>query len=247
MAVSLTGDLGLWAYLKRMWSFANYGSDSGAPNYPIVKNNESVLAINAAGTGTVALIKASAADAVTIPGAVSATGAITPSAGIVPSAGSYAGPWAANYGPVAATSGTSTQGVANKQWISSLFIPANVTLTGLAFLIGTTGGTDKAIVALYDNAGNLVANSTTASSGTTVGTAANLQAIDFTATYAAVGPARYWASVQTNGTAAYIRTIPAFCSLGPVTSKTNASAVPAATITPVTTFTADVGPVCIPY
>ncbi len=148
---------------------------------------------------------------------------------------------------VAATSGTSTQGVANKQWISSLFIPANVTLTGLAFLIGTTGGTDKAIVSLYNNAGTLVANSTTASSGTTVGTAANLQSLDFTATYAAVGPARYWAAVQTNGTAAYVRTIPAYCSLGPTTSQTNASAVPAATITPVTTFTADIGPVIIGY
>lgn len=233
--VSLTGVLDLWAYLKRMWQYSNYGSDTGAPNYPIVKNNESVLAVNAAGTGTVSLIKADASNNVVFP------------SGVAPSAGSYAGPWAANYGPVAATSGTSTQGVANKQWISSLFIPANVTLTGLAFLIGTTGGTDKAIVSLYDNAGNLVANSTTASGGTTVGTAANLQSLDFTSTYAAVGPAKYWASVQTNGTTAFVRTIPAHCSLGPTTSQTNASAVPKATITPVTTFTADVGPVIIGY
>ena len=68
MAVTLTGDLGLWAYLKRMWSYANYGQSSGAPNYPIVKNNESVLAINAAGTGTVELIKADATDTVVLTG-----------------------------------------------------------------------------------------------------------------------------------------------------------------------------------
>lgn len=241
MAVSLTGDLGLWAFLKRMWSYCNYGSDSGAPNYPIVKNNESVLSVNAAGTGTVALIKADGSNVVTIPGAV------TPSAGITPAAGSFAGHWGANFGPTSATVGTSTQGVANKQWISPLWIPANVTLTGLAYLIGTTGGTDKAIVSLYNNAGTLVANSTTAGGGTTVGTAANLQSLDFTATYAAVGPARYFAAVQTNGTTAFIRTVPAFCSLGPVGSQTNASAVPAATITPPTSFVADTGPIIAAY
>ena len=39
---------------------------------------------------------------------------------------------------------------------------------------------------MYNAAGTLVANSTVAGGGTTVGTAANFQALAFTSTYAAV-------------------------------------------------------------
>ena len=66
MPITLTGELSLWTHLKRMYEFVKYGTDNGAPNYPLVKNNESVLAVNAAGTGTVGLIKASATDVPTI-------------------------------------------------------------------------------------------------------------------------------------------------------------------------------------
>ncbi len=258
--IASTGKERSWlAVLRRVTDSCWHGTTNNAEIAPLALNNESITAVNAAGTGTVALIKADASDVVTLPGAPTITGALTlsstlsvagtttPTGGVVPVAGKPTPLWGAGFAPVVATSGTSTQGIANQQWISPLWVPANVTLTGLAFLIGTTGGTDKAIVSLYNNAGTLVANSTTASSGTTVGTAANLQSLDFTSTYAAVGPARYWAAVQTNGTAAYIMTIPAQTSVALVGTKSNTVAVPGATITVPTSFTAATGPIIGAY
>ncbi len=241
--IASTGKERNWvAVARRVIDACWFGQSNSAEQAPLALNNESILAVNAAGTGTVALIKASAGDVVTLPGATK------PSAGIVPAAGSDPGTWGGRFAPVAATSGTSTQGIANQQWIAPIWVPANVTLTGLAYLIATTGGTDKAIVSLYNNAGTLVANSTTSGGGTTVGTAANIQSLAFTSAYAAIGPARYWAAVQTNGTTAFIRTIPANVSVALVGTATNGTvSTPAATITVPTSFIADTGPVICAY
>jgi hypothetical protein len=73
-------------------------------------------------------------------------------------------------------------------------------LTGLAPHVGTTGGTDKWIVGLYDNGGNLLASS--AAAGLTVGSAYAWQATAFTVPYYAVGPAQYYGCFTTNGTTA---------------------------------------------
>lgn len=233
--IASTGKERSWvAALRRVIDSAWFGTSNNAEQVPLALNNESILAVNAAGTGTVEVIKVNASDQVVMPVGITPTGAPGPI-------------WGANYAPIAATSGTSVQGIANQQWITSVWVPANVTLTGLAFLIGTTGGTDKAIVSLYNNAGTLVANSTTASSGTTVGTAANIQSLAFTTAYAAVGPARYWAAVQTNGTAAYIRCVPAQTSVALGAIKTNTVAVPGATITVPSSFVADSLPVISAY
>jgi hypothetical protein len=67
------------------------------------------------------------------------------------------------------STGTNTTVTANRAYVGQLNIPNRVTLTGAAYLIGTTGGTDKAVVALWDSTGKLLANS--AKAGTTVGTA----------------------------------------------------------------------------
>lgn len=242
MAISPTGDRNIIAALKRAAAVTWFGAPSGVTEAPpVALNNEAIRAPNAAGTAYVEMLKVNASDQVEAPNAILPTG------GVTPIAGAPHGIWGANYPPATATSGTSTQGVANKQWISPVWVPANMTITGLAFLIGTTGGTDKSIVALYNNAGVLVANSSTTTSGTTVGTAANLQSCDFTTPYAAIGPARYWASVQLSGTTAFLRTIPANVSVAYVGSKTNATATPATSITPPTSFTSDVGPVISLY
>lgn len=227
--------------LFRVIDSAWFGTSNDSEQPPNLLNNESLLGVNAAGTGTVAMLKVNASDQ------VEAANAILPTGGVTPIAGSPNGIYGANFVPTAATTGTSTQGVANKQWISPVWIPANMTITGLAFLIGTTGGTDKVITALYNNAGTLVANSSTSASGVTVGTAANMQSVDFTTPYSAVGPARYWASVQVSGTTAFLRTIPANVSVANVGSKTNTSATPATSITAPTAFTADVGPIVALY
>lgn len=88
--------------------------------------------------------------------------------------------WAASGQPVLATAGTDTAGTANRLMVTKLFIPNKCTITGLGYLIGSVGGTDKAVVSIYNAAGILLANSTVAGGGTTVGTAANYQALDFT-------------------------------------------------------------------
>ncbi len=242
MAITPTGGRNRHAAVERNVAVAWFGEDSTVTEQaPVALNNESLRAPNAANTAYVNMIKVNASNQVELPTA------ILPSAGVTPIAGSPLGIWGANYVPNTATSGTSTQGIANQQWVTAVWIPANCTITGLAYLIGTTGGTDKAVVSLYNNAGTLVANSTTASSGTTVGTAANIQSLDFTTPYAAVGPARYWAAVQTNGTAARIRTVPAQTSVALGGTVTNTVAVPAATITAPTAFVADTLPVISTY
>jgi hypothetical protein len=101
------------------------------------------------------------------------------------------------------TSGANVTMVAGTLYYAALFVPCNTTLTGLTFVVGTTGGTDKWIAALYTRAGQLVANSALA--GVTAGTAQTKQSIPFTAPIAVTGPAPYLAVLQSNGTTANFR------------------------------------------
>lgn len=137
------------------------------------------------------------------------------------------------------TNGTTLS--ATTQYCTEAFLPLNKNLTGIAVLNGTTVGTDKHLVALYDANGVLLANSATA--GVTSATASGYQKIPFTALYQAVGPARYFACVQTNGTTDTVRMIvtgaqDTFLTKG-VTGQTFGTL---AAFTAPTTFTTAVGP-----
>ena len=105
-----------------------------------------------------------------------------------------------NVQPEGAIAGRGTDGVsvAGTTYYSQLFLAANKTITGIGVLTGTTTGTDKVLVGLYDAAGNLLANSALA--GATTSTADKYQEVAFTGTYAAVGPAVYLIAFQLNGT-----------------------------------------------
>jgi hypothetical protein len=145
------------------------------------------------------------------------------------------------------TTGTDTTPVNGTRWYSSLFIPYNRTITGIGYLIGTVGGTDKVIVELKSSTGASLATSNTA--GATVGTAATFQEVAFTGTYAAVGPAIYYVVVQMNGTTARLRTLPtatapAYTNWASSTAGTFGTT---AAITAPSTFTADKGPVAYIY
>ena len=114
--------------------------------------------------------------------------------------------------------------------------------TGLAFLLGTTGGTDKHISVLYDATGNLLANSATA--GTTAGTASTYETLPFTTKYYMVGPAKYYGCLQTNGTTATVRMLITSVQDGYTTKGVTGQTfgtIPS-TITVPTTFTTAVGP-----
>lgn len=148
-------------------------------------------------------------------------------------------------GPVAYGSlGTSAVHVAGTLYYTEIDLPANKTLTGISVLNGATAGTDNLIVALYSSAGTLLANSALAGA-LSAGTSA-FQDIPFTATYAAVGPARYFVAVQCNGTTATTRRIAANTYLNRSGSAAGVFGTLAA-ITPPTTITADTGPIAAVY
>lgn len=137
---------------------------------------------------------------------------------------------------------TGTVLAATTMYCTEIQLPYSKYATGLKFLLGTVGATDKHISVLYDSSGNLLANSATA--GTTAGTASTYEALPFTAPYYMVGPAQYFGCVQTNGTTATMRmlvtsTQDSFLTKG-VTGQTFGT-IPA-TITVPTTFTTAVGP-----
>ena len=138
---------------------------------------------------------------------------------------------------------TGTTLAATTMYCSEVNLPYNRYLTGIGILNGTSVATDKHLVALYDSAGNLVANSAVAGT-TSLGSASEYGGIAFTAKYFAVGPAQYFACLQTNGTTATVRMMQTqvndtYLTKG-VTGITFGT-IPA-TFTVPTTFTTEVGP-----
>lgn len=151
--------------------------------------------------------------------------------------------YAGGMAPIAATTGTDTAGINGTLWISEIFIPANMTITGVSYLIGSVGGTDKVIVALFNSAGAIVANSILDTS-VTVGTTATFQRVPFTATYAAIGPGKYFVAVQYNGATAKIRTQAGGDANTTSIAQTFATLV---AITVPTTWTISTGPIAMLY
>lgn len=142
-----------------------------------------------------------------------------------------------------AAAGTDSAGVATQLWVGEVRIPCNTLLTGISFLIGSVGGTDKVIVALYDVNGNLVANSALA--GATVGTASTFQRVAFTTPYQAA-PGKYYIAVSTNGTTAKLQTQPGGDhDAGAITGQTFGTLPNPITVP--TTFTASKAPIAMTY
>lgn len=143
--------------------------------------------------------------------------------------------------------GTSTAGIATQVWFGDIFVPYINTWTGIGILNGATVGTDKGLVALYDSAGNLLANSAIA--GVTTTGASVFQQYPFTATYANVKPGRFWLAYSSNGTTDNFQSIKATTVIdvlsGTSTGQVFGTVPP--TITPATTFTADKAPISYLY
>lgn len=133
--------------------------------------------------------------------------------------------------------------VNGSRYYRSIVIGSQKTLTGISVLVGGTGGTDNWIVELHDSTGALVATSTL--SGTTAGTANNWQQIPFTATYTAA-PGTYYVAVQSNGTTAKLAVLDTPVS-NLVTGSATGTFGTSASITPPTTYTANLGPMALPY
>ncbi len=132
--------------------------------------------------------------------------------------------------------------VAGTRYYSAIVIGAPALLTGMQALIGTTGGTDTWVYELHSPAGLLLA----ATAATTAGTLSTWQRIAFTATYNLTVPGTYWGVVQSNGTTAKLATLNSDVNPTFTGSATGTQGV-AASITPPTTYTANLGPMIMVY
>ena len=148
---------------------------------------------------------------------------------------------------VSATGGTDTAFADGTQFVTSIFIPVNKTITGIAYLVGSVGGTDKVYAVLYDADGAVLANSSLTDGGATAGTAAQIQTLALTATYAAKGPALFYVGISANGGTAKIRTVPAHMQSGIYAGSVAQTHGTVAAITEPVTFTADKAPYVFVY
>lgn len=185
---------------------------------------------------------------ITTTSSITATGSIT-SAGGQAQAGSvqstvYHSGGTAPFSGVAATSGaTNASIVTTETYVCEVFIPDNTTLTGVSVLNGTAVA-GHLNVGLANAAGTVVAKSATNVSGSGTST---YQQIPFSATYSAIGPAKYFILLQGDNTSARYNahTIGNFGATK-VTSETYGTFLTTAAYS-TTTFTTAIAPVADVY
>ena len=175
--------------------------------------------------------------------AVAVTGAITPTGGVVAAGGFSYAPrncWVGQEAPSVSTDGVDSTPVITETYCSEVFVPANCSITGVSLFNGSNV-TGNVTVALANSAGTtLVKSASTAGSG-----ADAMQRVPFTASYAAVGPANYWIQVQyDSGTARY--NTHALGNHGVVVQTSQTYGDPTS-LTPATTFTANVSNIACLY
>lgn len=183
-------------------------------------------------------------------GAESHAGIITPVAGVAPAGGFSATP-----GGVVHTQGKpctlSTEGsdltpaASTTAYVCEIFIPCNMTLTGVKTLNGAAVGSTVQ-VQLYTSAGVGIAACVTAAT-TTSGGAGTQQAIAFAAPYAAVGPAKYLLVFQYGATSERPRCHALGTAFGIAQATTTLGATPTAISPLPTAFTATQQPIASLY
>lgn len=138
--------------------------------------------------------------------------------------------------PHVSTEYTNTTPVITEVQICEVFIPANMTVTGAWYFTGTaSSGGGNVKVGLANSNGAVVATSASTAGGTNDA----IQSVDFTAPYAAVGPATYYIlTIYDTATAGFYNAPPlGRYGCGRQTGQVYATGF--TTITPPTTFTAN--------
>lgn len=177
-------------------------------------------------------------------GATAIAGALTPTGGVAAAGGFSVSPRLVHSGGMPArvsTDGTDATPVATEVYIAQIYIPANMSVTGVSVLNGTVAsGNIK--VGLADSTGAVVATSaSTAMSGTDA-----YQRIAFTGAYAAVGPATYYVLEFVDNNTARIN-CHTFGDFGASKQTGQVYATGFTTITPPSTFTTALGPIASLY
>ncbi len=131
-------------------------------------------------------------------------GVITPTGGIAAAAGFTASPrgmWIGQTAPQVSADFNDSIPVITETYVSEIFVPCNLTITGIALFNGTNV-TGNVTVGLATSAGAPIAAALSAS---TAGSGVDaIQRIPFAVAYAAKGPATYFVQVQySSGTARY--------------------------------------------
>ncbi len=134
--------------------------------------------------------------------------------------------------------------VAGSRYFTSVNIQVPQVFTGASVEVGTTGGTDLWNIELHSPTGVTLA--TTLLTGTTAGTANTWQQIAFASTYTLTVPGQYWLVLQSNGTTAKFASINTPTSVL-LTGSATGTLGTAASITPPTTYTANLGPRILLY
>lgn len=138
------------------------------------------------------------------------------------------------------TDGNDTTPSITTTYICAVFVPCRATITGVRLFNGTVASGNIKL-GLFDSTGvNVAASASTAMSGTDA-----YQQVAFAAAYVAEGPATYYVGLQVDNTTARVNTH-AFGPF-PASSKTGETYGTFTTITPPTTFTANVGPIASLY
>lgn len=142
--------------------------------------------------------------------------------------------------------GILTGGTASTVNLTSIYVPVNAKLTGVAINNGATCGTNKYVVALFNSTGVPVANSALA--GVLCSGANAWQDIPFTSTTSITGPGIYFAGVYMNGTTDKFLTIP---QAGEYAGLTGSVAVASfgvvSSVSVPTSFTSGFGPIVHTY
>lgn len=143
----------------------------------------------------------------------------------------------------AAADGTDTTPVVTETYIAEVYVPVNMTVTGVAILNGTAVAGNIG-VAIANSSGTVLA-STSAAGVAASGTAA-FQRVPFSAAARIKGPGTYYILLQSNNTAYRFRSHPVVADFG-ASKKTGETFGTWTTITPPTTFTAGQGPIASLY
>lgn len=145
----------------------------------------------------------------------------------------------------AAADGTNLDAVVTELYVAEVFIPSNVTITGVApFWGANTNGNAK--VMLFDSSGTRVAIS--ASTDVSGHTADSYTRIPFSTPYAAVGPATYYVGIICDDNTHDLNThVVGNFGAGKITGLVYATESGYASITVPTTFTTGLGPIASLY